>query len=90
MGKWVWVLMRVDLRAGLVRFTAFPEGDVRDAEAYKGAIEKLPKGSIVISESSVDVHMHNRRTLRPMTSPAHPSLHARLDSLPDRQVRART
>lgn len=33
------------------RFTAYPEGDKRDAEAYKGAIEKLPKGSIVISQS---------------------------------------
>jgi hypothetical protein len=41
-------------------FTAYPEGDVRDAEAYKGAIEKLPKGSIVISECPRDgLHRQN-------------------------------
>lgn len=30
-------------------FNALPEGDVRDPEAYKTAIAKLPKGSAVIS-----------------------------------------
>ena len=32
-------------------FKGYPEGDVRDPEAYKAAIAKLPKGSAVISES---------------------------------------
>lgn len=36
-----------------VRFTALPEGDKRDPEAYKTAIARLPKGSAVISEYEI-------------------------------------
>lgn len=47
--KWTSTHMVCSLHA-FDRFTAYPEGDVRDAEAYKGAIDKLPKRSVVISE----------------------------------------
>lgn len=40
------------LRSHPIRFNGLPEGDVRDPEAYKTAIARLPKGSAVISELS--------------------------------------
>jgi hypothetical protein len=35
----------------VIRFKGYPEGDKRDPEAYIEAINNLPKGSAVISES---------------------------------------
>lgn len=65
-----------------LRFTGLPEGDKRDPEAYKTAIARLPKGSAVISKSSLLTH--SLHFLIPILAC---SLHPRLDSLPYRKAR---